>query len=106
MLKNMQGSGGKILDFGQSKARLLMGKKTGVTFEDVAGIEEAKEELTEIVDFLKHPKKYMNLGASIPRGVLLTGEPGTGKTFLQKQLRERQEFLSSIPLVQNLKRCW
>ena len=86
MLKNMQGSGGKILDFGQSKARLLMGKKTGVTFEDVAGIEEAKEELTEIVDFLKHPKKYMNLGARIPRGVLLTGEPGTGKTLLAKAI--------------------
>ena len=86
MLKNMQGSGGKILDFGQSKARLLMGKKTGVTFEDVAGIEEAKEELTEIVDFLKHPKKYINLGARIPRGVLLTGEPGTGKTLLAKAI--------------------
>ena len=84
MLKNMQSSGGKILDFGQSKARLLMGKKTGVTFEDVAGIEEAKEELTEIVDFLKHPKKYRDLGARIPRGVLLTGEPGTGKTLLAR----------------------
>ncbi len=86
MLKNMQSSGGKILDFGQSKARLLMGKRTGVTFEDVAGIEEAKEELAEIVDFLKHPKKYMNLGARIPRGVLLTGEPGTGKTLLAKAI--------------------
>ncbi len=84
MLKNMQSSGGKILDFGQSKARLLMGKRTGITFEDVAGIEEAKEELTEIIDFLKHPKKYRNLGARIPRGVLLTGEPGTGKTLLAK----------------------
>jgi cell division protease FtsH len=84
MLKNMQASGGKILDFGQSKARLLMGKRTGVTFEDVAGIEEAKEELTEIIDFLKHPKKYRNLGARIPRGVLLTGDPGTGKTLLAK----------------------
>jgi cell division protease FtsH len=84
MLKNMQASGGKILDFGQSKARLLMGKRTGVTFEDVAGIEEPKEELAEIIDFLKHPKKYRNIGARIPRGVLLTGEPGTGKTLLAK----------------------
>lgn len=84
MLKNMQASGGKILDFGQSKARLLMGKKTGITFEDVAGIEEVKEELTEIIDFLKHPKKYRNLGARIPKGVLLTGDPGTGKTLLAK----------------------
>jgi cell division protease FtsH len=84
MLKNMQASGGKILDFGQSKARLLMGKRTGITFEDVAGIEEAKEELTEIIDFLKYPKKYRSVGARIPRGVLLTGEPGTGKTLLAK----------------------
>ena len=55
MVKNMQSSGGKILDFGESKARLLMGKRTGVTFEDVAGIDEVKEELTEIIDFLKNP---------------------------------------------------
>ena len=84
MVKNMQASGGKILDFGESKARLLMGKKTGVTFDDVAGIDEVKEELTEIIDFLKNPKKYRNLGARIPKGVLLTGDPGTGKTLLAK----------------------
>ena len=84
MVKNMQSSGGKILDFGESKARLLMGKRTGVTFEDVAGIDEVKEELTEIIDFLKNPKKYSNIGARIPRGVLLTGDPGTGKTLLAK----------------------
>lgn len=84
MLKNMQSSGGKILDFGQSKARLLMGKKTGITFEVVAGIDEVKDELTEIIDFLKHPKKYRNLGARIPKGVLLAGDPGTGKTLLAK----------------------
>ena len=84
LIKNMQQSGGKIMDFGQSKARLLFGKKTGVTFEDVAGIEEVKEELTEVVDFLKHPKKYLSIGARIPRGVLLAGAPGTGKTLLAK----------------------
>jgi cell division protease FtsH len=84
MLKNMQASGGKILDFGQSKARLLMGKKTGVGFEDVAGIEEVKDEVKEIVDFLKHPKKYQVAGARIPKGVLLTGAPGTGKTLLAR----------------------
>lgn len=84
LIKNMQQSGGKIMDFGQSKARLLFGKKSGVTFEDVAGIEEVKEELTEIVDFLKNPKKYANIGARIPKGVLLAGAPGTGKTLLAK----------------------
>lgn len=84
LIKNMQQSGGKIMDFGQSKARLLFGKKTGVTFEDVAGIDEVKEELTEIVDFLKSPKKYLNIGARIPKGVLLAGAPGTGKTLLAR----------------------
>ncbi|HOF78897.1 MAG TPA: ATP-dependent zinc metalloprotease FtsH [Candidatus Dojkabacteria bacterium] len=84
MIKNMQTSGGKIMDFGESKARLLFGKKTGVTFEDVAGIEDVKEELTEIVDFLKQPKKYLAAGARIPKGVLLAGAPGTGKTLLAK----------------------
>lgn len=84
LIKNMQQSGGKIMDFGQSKARLLFGKKSGITFEDVAGIEEVKEELAEIVDFLKNPKKYSSIGARIPKGVLLAGAPGTGKTLLAK----------------------
>lgn len=84
MVKNMQASGGKIMDFGESKARLLFGKKTGTSFDDVAGIEEVKEELTEIVDFLKNPKKYQAAGARIPKGVLLAGAPGTGKTLLAK----------------------
>lgn len=84
LLKNMQASGGKIMDFGQSKARLMMGKKTGISFDDVAGIEEVKEELIEVVDFLKKPKKYRAAGARIPKGVLLAGAPGTGKTLLAK----------------------
>ena len=84
LIKNMQQSGGKIMDFGQSKARLLFGKKTGVTFEDVAGIDEVKDELTELVDFLKEPKQYLNIGARIPKGVLLAGAPGTGKTLLAR----------------------
>jgi cell division protease FtsH len=83
-IKNMKKSGGQIFDFGQSKARLMMGKKTGTGFEDVAGIEEVKDEVKEIVDFLKHPKKYQAAGARIPKGVLLTGAPGTGKTLLAK----------------------
>ncbi len=84
LIKNMQRSGGQIMDFGQSKARLLFGKKTGINFEDVAGIDEVKDELTEIVDFLKNPKKYLNIGARIPKGVLLAGAPGTGKTLLAR----------------------
>jgi cell division protease FtsH len=84
LVKNMQKSGGQIMDFGQSKAKLLLGKKTGISFDDVAGIDEVKDELTEIVDFLKNPKKYAAAGARIPKGVLLAGAPGTGKTLLAK----------------------
>ncbi len=83
-IKNMKKSGGQIFDFGQSKAKLMMGKKSGVSFNDVAGIDEVKEELKEIVDFLKHPKKYSIAGARIPKWVLLTGAPGTGKTLLAR----------------------
>ena len=84
LFKNMQDSNGKIMDFGQSKAKLLLGKRTNITFKDVAGIDEVKEELEEVVDFLKHPKKYVEAGAKIPKGVLLVGAPGTGKTLLAK----------------------
>ncbi|WKZ31462.1 MAG: ATP-dependent zinc metalloprotease FtsH [Candidatus Dojkabacteria bacterium] len=84
MIKGMQSSGGRFMDFGQSKARLIFGKRTGITFNDVAGIEEVKEELIEIVEFLKHPKKFLAIGARIPKGVLLVGPPGTGKTLLAK----------------------
>src|SRR5882672_3200259 len=77
-------AGESILSFGRSKARLVAEKETGVTFNDVAGCEEAKYELQEVVDFLKHPQRYKSLGASIPKGVLLIGPPGTGKTLLAK----------------------
>ncbi|MCB9790913.1 ATP-dependent zinc metalloprotease FtsH [Candidatus Nomurabacteria bacterium] len=86
MVRSMQASGGRLMDFGQSKARLIFGKKTGVTFNDVAGIDEVKEELVEIVDFLKKPKKYIAAGARIPKGVLLVGAPGTGKTLLARSV--------------------
>lgn len=85
-MRQMQMGGGKALSFGKSRARLLSNQQDKVTFADVAGIEEAKEELQEIVDFLKDPKKYTRLGGRIPKGVLLTGPPGTGKTLLSRAI--------------------
>ncbi|MBV8955436.1 MAG: ATP-dependent metallopeptidase FtsH/Yme1/Tma family protein, partial [Solirubrobacterales bacterium] len=78
------GGAGGLMSFGRSRARRIEGGDQRVTFHDVAGIDEAKEELTEIVDFLKNPDKYMKLGGRIPRGVLLSGPPGTGKTLLAR----------------------
>jgi len=85
VLMNPNQNGNKSISFGKSKARMLNNDdKTKVTFKDVAGIDEEKEELAEIVDFLKGPKKYTDMGARIPKGVLLVGQPGTGKTLLAK----------------------
>ncbi|MEM7616812.1 MAG: ATP-dependent zinc metalloprotease FtsH [Pseudomonadota bacterium] len=84
-LRQMQG-GGKAMGFGKSKARLLMEQKNKVTFDDVAGVDEAKEELSEVVDFLRDPKKYQQLGGKIPKGCLLVGPPGTGKTLLARAI--------------------
>jgi cell division protease FtsH len=78
------GTGGGVMQIGKSKAKVYIEKKTGVTFADVEGIDEAKEELTEIVEFLKTPQKYQRLGGHIPKGVLLVGPPGTGKTLLAR----------------------
>ena len=83
-LRQMQGGGGKAMSFGRSKARLLNQDSAKVTFNDVAGVDEAKEELTEVVDFLANPKKFTRLGGRIPKGVLLVGPPGTGKTLLAR----------------------
>jgi cell division protease FtsH len=80
------GSGGRVMNFGKSRAKLNTDEKNKVTFDDVAGAEEEKEELKEIVDFLKEPKKFIELGARIPKGVLLVGPPGTGKTLLAKAI--------------------
>jgi len=84
LMRQAQGSNTQAMSFGKSKARMFTGTRTGVTFMDVAGVEEAKEELHEIVEFLKWPEKFIALGARIPRGVLLLGSPGTGKTLLAK----------------------
>ncbi len=85
-MRQMQAGGGKALSFGKSRARLLSDQSERVTFEDVAGIDEAKEELGEIVEFLREPKKFTRLGGRIPKGVLLMGPPGTGKTLLARAI--------------------
>ena len=84
MLRQTQSGNNQAISFGRSRARLLSGDKPAVTFNDVAGVEEAKQELTEIVEFLKFPEKFTALGARIPKGVLMVGPPGTGKTLLSK----------------------
>ncbi len=84
MLRQAQGTNNQALSFGKSRARMFTGDQPTVTFDDVAGVEEAKEELEEIVEFLREPEKFISLGARIPRGVLLIGLPGTGKTLLAK----------------------
>ncbi len=85
-MRQMQAGGGKAMAFGKSKARLFTGRENKVTFHDVAGIDEAKEELQEVIDFLVDPKKFTKLGGRIPKGVLLVGPPGTGKTLLARAI--------------------
>ena len=84
MMRQAQGTNNQALSFGKSRARMFVGNKPTVTFEDVAGVDEAKQELQEVVEFLKYPEKFSSVGARIPRGVLLVGPPGTGKTMLAR----------------------
>ncbi|MGI6428418.1 MAG: ATP-dependent zinc metalloprotease FtsH [Syntrophomonadaceae bacterium] len=84
IMNQSQGGGNRVMQFGRSKARLMTGEEVKITFEDVAGADEAKEEMQEVVEFLKNPQKFIEIGAKIPKGVLLFGAPGTGKTLMAK----------------------
>jgi len=84
LMNRVSGAGGGLMQIGKSKAKVYIEKQTGVSFADVAGIDEAEEELIEVVEFLKHPEKYQRLGGHLPKGVLLVGPPGTGKTLLAR----------------------
>jgi len=105
MMRQMQSGGNKALSFGKSRARLHSSQQKKVTFKDVAGVEEAKEELQEIIEFLREPQKFQKLGGRIPKGVLLIGPPGTGKTLLARAIRAKRMFLSSPSPVRILSRC-
>src|SRR3546814_4488757 len=100
-MRQMQGGGGKAMGFGKSKAKLLTERHGRVTFEDVAGIDEAKDDLEEIVEFLRDPAKFQRLGGRIPKGVLLVGPPGTGKTLLARAIKSEEHTSELQSLMRN-----
>ena len=105
-MRQMQSGGNKALSFGKSRAKLSTSTQKKVTFKDVAGVEEAKEELQEIIDFLREPQKYQKLGGRIPKGVLLMGAPGTGKTLLARAVAGEANVPFLFPsAVRTLSRC-
>lgn len=104
-MRQMQGGAGRAMSFGRSRARMLNQEQGKVTFDDVAGVDEAKEELSEVVDFLSNPRKFTRLGGRIPKGVLLVGPPGTGKTLLARAVAGEAACPSSPFPVPTLWKC-